>query len=252
MLERLLAPIAGADLSHIAQKENYFDLLFPEFVAETVLVAGERIRDLFGQIPTPDGNNIEGIQTIRRILFKAAGGYPKVNAFMILAPHTHWEERSPVIYHLSDKDGQYSIGTTTLHPTEMYTPVSFVFSKFGLLPYEWVDSSILMNQNEWMEAIQILKRINAQVFPLNYPLGISIDFRFKYSLFDTIHSTTEFSRRFDERIETKIVRNTDLDKYDIDDDFEQIGWHPVSDETMDLTKEELALLQALKKNSLIR
>src|ERR1051325_5170868 len=81
---------------------------------------------------------------------------------------------------------EYLIGSEAAR--DCLVPYSFVFSVQGAVPYEWADGAVPLNRAELAEAWEFLARLNALVVAecseLPIPLGVTIDHRFKKSIFD--------------------------------------------------------------------
>ncbi|HEY1267809.1 MAG TPA: hypothetical protein VGH16_11180 [Candidatus Binatia bacterium] len=160
------------------------DLLARGYVAPSPSQALERIRQRFSCELTVRGSACAGIATLRRLIasMDAEGRYAR--SLLITAPHTHWGERA--IVESFDADRRiYLIGAQSAVPV---APYSFVFSADGPIPYEWAGDSVPLNAAELEEARTFIGRLNAFVaaeFPdLPIPLGVTIDHRFKKSIFD--------------------------------------------------------------------
>jgi hypothetical protein len=68
-------------------------------------------------------------------------------------------------------------------------PISFVFTQEGAVPFEWIDETVKVDMADLAEAYAFVTRLNTDLVgqlgahpPI--PLGISIDHRFKQSIFD--------------------------------------------------------------------
>ena len=90
--------------------------------------------------------------------------------------------------------GMYLVGPS--RPAGSLTPYSFVFSKDGPAPYEWADITVPIDVGEVAEVVDFACRLNAlvvaQVPQLPIPLGITIDHRFKTSIWaEQVYSFAE-------------------------------------------------------------
>ncbi|MBL0237898.1 MAG: hypothetical protein IPQ02_15135 [Saprospiraceae bacterium] len=177
------------------------------------------------------GITFSGIVDIRDNLFQISEHKEFANAFAIVASHTHWIDRKPIIYHYLKQENKYIIGTHSIHPDEIYYPVTFAFHDNFPLAFEWCESK-LINENELNVAIDIVIILNKSIFEKKYPLGIAIDFRFKSTLFEKSLPTIELP--IDER-RNKFFGYSEiitLEKYETNQQgemTEQVAWQPFSD-----------------------
>ena len=99
---------------------------------------------------------------------------------LILAPHTHWEISSPIIYTYRTKGNKYFVGCLEIDPNGVYQPVSFVMHYGSVLPYEWIDQSITIDQCELQKNVDIINFLFDTGLVGEEPIGIGIDFRFRH------------------------------------------------------------------------
>ncbi|MBK6340963.1 MAG: hypothetical protein IPN93_12780 [Bacteroidetes bacterium] len=241
----MLQPIKGSLLKQTIQN-GYLIFIFQDYVSNTVVEAKEKIRDRYGFVPDADGYNNSDINKLQHLLFKYTGGLPKVHGFVITAPHTHWDNRKPVIYHSDKENNRYIIGPQDIYIDNIYIPVSFVFTPFGILPYEWIDNSIILNESEYDFCIKALHNTEEHITEYPYLFGISLNFRFKKSLYDfpiisvehpvVLNNNTELA-------EILLVKNS-ADKYGTEM-LDQVAWTPVPKDKMQLNQEEEEIYTAI-------
>ena len=242
--------VKGAILEKAYASTTYLNYLQP-YVAEGPEEAFERIEQFFQTTPRIDGNNISGIIAIRDSLFELCDDKAHINSLSLMASHTHWEEKRPIIYHYLPEKDYYVIGEHPIEPNADYTPVSFVFSESGLFPYEWAHPSVKINQEEWKIVFDIGKKLNTKLHNKQYPIGICIDFRFKQSLFEISAATVEQGIR-DKHPDYQgfsyiiplLERNATTPT---EGDTIQVSWHSRSDKLYAFSKEEKTALSALRK-----
>jgi len=225
---------------------GYADLIYNGSVADDPSASVQKVNSFFKLIHNVDGGNIEGIRLIRKVLLTKATNKKHICSIMITAPHTHWHDRKPIIYHFDAENQQYIIGSHSIEATKGYLPVSFVVTDRGVLAYEWADDSIRPNAEEWNYAIELLYKCTPIIQKHKWPLGLAIDFRFKKSLYETAHASVEYPESEEGSysiITTHIAYASANRKIQI----EQVAWHPYDDGYYNFTNDEEAVLQDLRK-----
>ena len=242
----LCEPISGKTLLEIYPE--YSKLVYQSFVSDTPGIAIKRITNFFNQPPSINGNNIFGIVDIRDTLFKVSKQKEFVNAFAIVASHTHWKDRKPITYHFLQEENRYIIGTHSINPAKTYYPVSFAFNDKFPLAFEWCESK-LINENELKVAAEIVIELNKSVAKKMYPIGIAIDFRFKSSLFEKPVPSIELP--IDETKNefygySEIITLEYFEANQQGEETEQVAWQPFSDLMLGLDEDELEVLNNLR------
>jgi hypothetical protein len=219
MIER----ISGLNLAR-AFAGGYREKLVPELVAPGPAEAIDRIVSRFGRRPTADGGNIPGILEIRSLIGAFPAAVSLQGALMVTAPHTHWESEYPIVVRY--RDGRYELLEEQPSQNRFYQPVSFVFSHDGIVPYEWADETVAMSPAELASAWQCVEWVCDKMAPQQYPLGLSLNFRFKSLLSVEIISTAEYQQ--DESVlhsPAVIVRAEDYEAQHPNEEMEQVAWH---------------------------
>jgi hypothetical protein len=131
------------------------------------------------------GDDCAGIVQLRRLIQSIDPDRRYARCLLITAPHTHWGERT-IVESFDAERREYSIGSEASRGA--LVPFSFVFSAEGAIPYEWADGTVPVESPEFSEAWEFVRRLNALVVAecseLPVPLGVTIDHRFKKSIFD--------------------------------------------------------------------
>lgn len=224
---------------------GYADLIYRGAVADDPSASVQKVNSFFKLEPSVDGGNIEGIRLIRKELLNRAKEKKHISSLMIVAPHTHWHDRKPIIYHYDTEKEQYFIGPHIIDPLKEYLPVSFAMTSKGVLAYEWIDESIRPDIEEWNYAIELLYN-SAPLIQMNeWPLGLAIDFRFKKSLFETAYSSVEYPES-EKSSFSIITTHTAYSAAGRDLNIEQVAWHPYDDAYYEFTADEEAVLKELR------
>lgn len=245
-LNAICNPILGKNLLEIYPE--YSKIIFPDFVSQTPGVAIERINNYFEVQPSINGNNIPGIIDIRDRLFKIAEQNEFVNAFAIVASHTHWNNLRPIVYTFDINENQYIIGPHNVNINSIYYPVSFAFYNGFPLAFEWCEAG-LINELEYKKAFLIICKLNSEIKSKKYPIGVSIDFRFKKYLFEKPIPSVELP--IDKKGHkffgySKIITLEYFETNQKGEETEQVAWHPFSDLNLGLNENELEVLNNLR------
>ena len=222
----LLQPISGRDL--IQNFTRQYVKILEEYVAPTPYHALEKIRRQYMIIPSISGRNSEQILNIREAISQCACDRDLGYAFMIVAPHTHWHNRLPIL--ISFDGTNYILTEDTPAKGTMYLPVSFAFTSSGLLAYEWIDDTVSLSLEDLKCLWECAEWVAAKIAPRVVGFGISINFRFKSPTERVIVSTIEFQGLHDEQRGRSVVAPAD----DVEEDFvveelEQVAWHALKD-----------------------
>ncbi len=239
-----LASLLGSDLSRVIEG-GYFTRLFPDLVAKNPTVAVERLSERCGHYPTSGGENIDGIVALRDALFRISGDSKFANALVITVPHTHWSFEHPITLGAHAED--YMISARAPRADERYVPVSFVFSPEGPLAYEWADATIQLDDDDLGPVFDLIGRLNAELHAQDWPLGLSLNFRFKPLFSDQMVPTVEFPVGDDPDGPALIVP---LHRYlaaGNDPDVAQVAWHAYSDLSYGLGSDGVQLLRAMRR-----
>jgi hypothetical protein len=111
----------------------------------------------------------EGIRLIRDLVETLDSDLQFAKCLSICAPHTHWGNQ--IIVETFDPD--HAIFLNGPKSAQTARPFSFVFTQDGPAPFEWMDETVDIDPVDLTEAYAFIAR-----------LGVSIDHRFKQSIFD--------------------------------------------------------------------
>lgn len=222
-------------------------LLSESGVAASTNEALQRIFQFFGLAPSVSGHNIPGITELRDEIHSMRLGVPLENALVISAPHSHWKSDLPVI--CSFHDGEYLIGPKTPNPKERYLPVSFLFSPRLAVAYEWADQSVGIDEVDVSRCITAVNQLNGKFGSKGYPLGISINFRFKKifeaSQFSVIENPAEYCD-FGYQEMSIISRYAGAASVDIES--EQVAWTSYTSHEEGLSESALLVLNFMRES----
>jgi hypothetical protein len=226
--------VTGKELLALFEDGSYADLLFSKKVTLDASNALNRIHKFYGRKPNTNGGNIPGIKEIRELLFDIATDKRPLHGLSIIAPHTYCKERRPVIYTYYPLENAYVIGLHRVNEDSHYRPVTFVFSKDGVLPYEWVHESVAIDQTELAQCSQLIQDLNGSLKDRDLPLGIAIDFPFRDSLYGEAERVQIIEDPTWPGFAT-IVHQTSIVG---DEVTEQVSWHALSDRMNVFSKAE--------------
>ncbi len=246
LIKEFLKPVLGKDLKSgfpfLAQ------LLFPEIVANGPAEAVKKIESYYDEPIAVSGRNISGIEELRSLLLLNAVAPAYVNGWMILAPHTHWSEANPIIYRREKDVKKYWIGPHDINSDETYFPVSFAIHNFRVIPYEWADSSVLIDINEFELEMNLLNKLKAY-FNLKPGLfGMGLDFRFKPSLFQQPSHSVEIPdiNSKDAEAFSFVIPADVYFTQSHKEDVGQVAWHPYATNFFKFNTEENLVLKELQ------
>ena len=219
-----------------------------------VNVALEKILKHYNVVPNEIGSNIDDISKIRDAIYDLnKDNAIMINCFSIIAPHTHWEKNNAIIYFYDKENSRYVIGHHLISYDTYYYPCSFVFSKNGPIPYEWIDSSsTFIQENDLLLCHKTIEKLNSLFRSKFIPLGVAIDFRFKHRLYETSIPTIEapIANRDDKYWGFSYIYKDERNIEDISDpntQFQQVAWHSISDKVYNLESNETEILNQLRQ-----
>lgn len=161
------------------------DLLANGYIAPHPVTACERIAERYSCALSSSGRECEGIRFLRDSVAALDSQMQFAKCLWICASHTHWGAEA--IIETFDRDRALFLHGPAAS-AETLRPISFVFTPEGPVPFEWMDESVVVSAAELEEVYRFIWQLNAVVLrsgaQLPIPLGISIDHRFKESLFD--------------------------------------------------------------------
>lgn len=239
-------PISGHSLLNAFSKLK--SRLIP-LVSNSPEFAIERAELIFGKKLTKSCTEIEDFTILRNYIFEYSPKIDYINALIITLPHTHWKKPEPIIYEFDEKGKRYIIGPIPIKEDEKYYPVSFLFYKGVALPYEWAAESVGIMDLEFYETIKIIEDVASKYIGDFYPLGLSINFRFKSSLFSEFGGTVEVPETdpASPNIEySYILSQSNFNKSNEQFNLSQVAWYPFSDMQLQLSNNEEAVLKELR------
>ena len=240
----LLQPIFGRELLQ-SFTDQYANTL-EEYIASTPYDALEKIKRKYTVVPSISGRNSEQILNIREAISRYSCERDLGYAFMIVAPHTHWRKRLPIL--ISFDGNNYVLSEEIPAKESMYFPVSFAFTASGLLPYEWIDDTVSLPLKELTYLWKCAKWVATEVLTSVSGFGISINYRFKNPTDRTIVSTIEFQGLHGEQCGRSIVAPADR----VEEDFvvaelEQVAWHALKYNCDGLSESEKACFMEIRE-----
>lgn len=241
--------IDGAELLSLFRDEQHHKKLFPGLIAPGPSIAVRRIASRFRVPDDFQPWEVEGIRTFRALIDEFVDQPEVCNGLAILAPHTHWEPALPIVYTFDRDKDRYLVGNLAPNAGTHYTPVSFVFSDDGPLPYEWCDSTIEINNRSWHKLVQVIEHVGRVVSDLGWPLGLGFDFRFKNSLLDDTVPTVELPvEESDHSKLSQVIRfSTFIESGGRESEIEQVSWTAQSEKVLGLGQQEQAVLTRLRQ-----
>jgi hypothetical protein len=201
-----------------------------------------------GSIPSESGHNLPIIKDLRDKLFDYDPEKKFCFAFMLTAPHTHWDKANPII--IEKLGNYYFIGNKSPEVNKKFIPVSFFIDNQDIFAYEWASESCEINLDEANECINFLKDFVKTNKLENEGFGISLNFRFKglyeKKLFANIENP--FNGKISGYEEVSIIEiiSNNSKKKDLDKSSEQVSWHFISDLNHNLNKQEIEILNIFR------
>src|ERR1017187_1431397 len=156
------------------------------YVAPHPETARERIRGRYHCELTQSGRGCPGIALLRDLIQSIDSDLRFARSLFITAVHTHWGEGKIVI---SFDPGRNIFLSGPTASSGTLRPFSFVFSAAGPVPYEWADESVPVGRPHLDELYAFIVGLNEVVVAsaaddLPIPLGVTINHRFKRSVWD--------------------------------------------------------------------
>lgn len=250
------AELSGRSLMRHFASEHLYERIFPDFAALSHVQAVERIlakadvkRNFFAwEIPCfwSIGNEL-------RERFS-----DQLHSIYIQAAHTHWDIYNPIIYRHDMLGDRYLVESTIPDFGNVYKPVSFVWSGVEILPYEWADSSVHLDELQLSEAYRTIARLFSIVAHFRFPIGLGVSFRFKEILTDKMIATVEMplptaGNLADGKV-SQVIRQSDISVTVSNDsqlgEIERVGWHLDADGLGVLTEADVSLLRLAKRTGI--
>jgi hypothetical protein len=127
-------------------------------------------------------------------------------------------------------------------------PVSFVFSAEGPLAFEWADESTGLEEAEISDVCEVIRRLNERVHSHHWPLGMSLNFRFKALFSDRKIATVEFPiDDYDDDVPALVVPIERYQGTPLALGEAQVAWHAHSDFAYGLDEDGVRLLREMRK-----
>lgn len=196
------------------------------YVATGPEEAFQSIENTFSAAPSGDGRNCPGITILRKLVAEVDPGL--ASAVMITAPHTHWKSGDYILEQFDTGSDRYLIGpsgTLPQSPIPPFAPLSFVFHVEGPMPYEWADGSCDFVRDaglgRLLNGLETLNRKVIERFRLPFPLGISVNHRFK-ALWDMPRAGTHEQPASEDHRYAAVCRVTEPAQ--LDPIAVQVGW----------------------------
>lgn len=222
--------LAGRELLRIFESCSYEEI-YRSHIAMDPGGAISKLDLLYGEIPDALGTNISGIDRIREQISLHVFQPKHCHALIITAPHTHWQRFQPIIYQYDINDDCYIVGPQRVYSNDRYRPVSFALTNQGAIPYEWADGTISMVDNEYDLVVDIINAVAISLKVDVLPFGISVDFRFKDSLFSVNTPSIESDRMPNGKHAPHglAVISKKCQDSRVQGALEQVAWHPYLD-----------------------
>lgn len=181
--------------SALIESDQPFDcapLLASGVLSSDPEVANGRLYVSEGSKPWRNGLNVPAITALRGYLGNVCPA-EFIPAFIVIAPHSHWS--AGVLVERYDSElARYWLGPSEINGP--LRPYSFAFSATGLVPYEYADESVPIDDRLYQRAIAMVRSVEAKIISEGQieqfaGLGLSIDHRFKAIGERTLFSTME-------------------------------------------------------------
>jgi hypothetical protein len=189
---------------------------------------------------------VPGIVGLRETIWATSRDPAVANGLTIIAPHTHWQSSQPIL--ISAVDRAYRLAPRAPEPGRHYTPVSFFFTRRGPVAYEWADESISFEPADLELVWRAIRAACAELAGKEWPLGLSLNFRFKPLLSDDSIPTLELPEHAEHGHDgPAVIRRADevLRSHDASE-FEQVAWHAYCDLAESLGPAERELLNDIR------
>jgi hypothetical protein len=128
----------------------------------------------------------------------------------------------------------------------LYRAVSFVLTSDGPLPYEWADGSVAMNGEELDALWDCVRWLAKQVHTKAWPLGISLNYRFKALLDPIIVNTSEYQIEANHKTPAVIMKSAEVDLQLDNSIMEQVAWHSACPSRSRLDEVQTALIDDIQ------
>ena len=138
-----------------------------------------------------------------------------ISSLILLNPHTHWGEQGPILVDLKNYDKALVIGIDLFNISADYLPVSFASIQGRLVPYEWINASLILSIDIYKLCLGLASVFGALFDTVN--IGFSIGYNYRNILYAgfpaaptievedspyraTVYSMQKFSSLFKEQV----------------------------------------------------
>ncbi|MEA3207660.1 MAG: hypothetical protein QOE70_717 [Chthoniobacter sp.] len=155
-------------------------------IAAHPVQARTRIMERYGCELTVLGLECSAIRTLRDLVESLDDRGRFARCLVLCASHTHWGDRA--IVESYDRVREVFLNGPVAASGDL-TPMSFVFTEGGPIPFEWCDQTVSFDPGSLNSIFEFIVRLNDLVVStfrseLPIPIGISIDHRFKNTIWD--------------------------------------------------------------------
>lgn len=246
-----VSAISGIRLIELSKSQAFKNHLKLQ-IANNPEIALARLKKFYGEVPNVSGSMNPGINYLRDLIYTLSEelSQPSLsNAFVIVAPHTHWKPSSVITYQFDSDKSRYIIGPHPVNSAGTYLPVSFSFNNGCSFAYEWVIADLVDN-NSIEDLYKIVGKVALTASKDAPGFGLSIDFRFKATLTDKSINTIEIP--IDDKDDlfdgfSEIITEHNHAALSDPNGLEQVAWGAKSDKLLGLDEVELELLNDLRK-----